>query len=181
MMVLLDTEHQQKDMSLNLTECAMAEFEKLGEAIERKGIEVDWSDDHSFYILINFTDVDGQKCITDIRVEQGARLSVNVEWFDYFRQADANGMIEYAIRQNDARTVAELIEYIDNRAHRDGMELPLRDLMDVRDAADELFKLVSDMEHDMKKLVSLFSDYMRDANERRVMLRSTTARNRYRL
>ena len=98
----------------------------------------------------------------------------------YLRQADANGMIEDAIRQNDARTVAELIEYIDNRSHRDGMELSLRDLMDVRVAADELFKLVSDMEHDMKKLVSLFSDYMRDANERRIMRRSMPTRNRYR-
>lgn len=158
----------------------MSEFEKLGEALERKGIEVDWSDDYLFYLLINFTDVDGQKCITDIRVEQGARLSVNVEWFDYLRQADANGMMEYAIRQRDARTVAELIEYIDNRSHRDGMELPLRDLGDVRDAADELFKLVSDMERDMKKLVSLFRDYMHDANERRIMRRSTPARNRFR-
>ena len=179
MMVLLDTEHQQKVKSLNLTECAMSEFEKLGEALERKGIEVDWSDD-IFYLLINFTDVDGQKCITDIRVEQGARLSVNVEWFDYLRQADANGMIEDAIRQNDARTVAELIEYIDNRAHRDGIELSLRDLGDVRVAADELFKLVSDMEQDMKKLVSLFRDYLHDANERRIMRRSTPTRNRYR-
>lgn len=158
----------------------MSEFEKLGEALERKGIEVDWSDDYLFYLLINFTDVDGQKCITDIRVEQGARLSVNVEWFDYLRQADANGMMEYAMRQRDARTVAELIEYIDNRSHRDGMELPLRDLGDVRDAADELFKLVSDMERDMKKLVSLFRDYMHDANERRIMRRSTPARNRFR-
>lgn len=158
----------------------MSEFEKLGEALERKGIEVDWSDDYLFYLLINFTDVDGQKCITDIRVEQGARLSVNVEWFDYLRQADANGMMEYAIRQRDARTVAELIEYIDNRSHRDGMELPLRDLGDVRDAADELFKLVSDMERDMKKLVSLFRDYLHDANERRIMRRSTPTRNRYR-
>lgn len=158
----------------------MSEFEKLGEALERKGIEVDWSDDHSFYLPINFTDVDGQKCITDIRVEQGARLSVNVEWFDYLRQADANGMMEYAIEQYDVRTVAELIEYIDNRSYRDGMELPLRDLMDVRDAADELFKLVSDMEHDMKKLVSLFRDYLHDANERRIMRCSTPTRNRYR-
>lgn len=158
----------------------MVEFEKLGEALERKGIEVDYIDENLFYLLINFTDVDGQKCITDIRVEQGARLSVNVEWFDYLRQADANGMMEYAIIQNDARTVAELIEYIDNRAHRDGMELPLRDLMDVRDAADELFKLVSGMEQDMKKLVSLFRDYLHDANERRIMRRSTPTRNRYR-
>ena len=158
----------------------MSEFEKLGEALERKGIEVDWSDDYSFYLLVNFTDVDGQKCITDIRVEQGARLSVNVEWFDYLRQADANGMIEDAIRQNDAHTVAELIEYIDNRSYRDGMELPLRDLMDVRDAADELFKLVSDMEQDMKKLVSLFRDYLLDANERRIMRRSMPTRNRFR-
>lgn len=158
----------------------MSEFEKLGEALERKGIEVDWSDDYRFYLLVNFTDVDGQKCITDIRVEQGARLSVNVEWFDYLRQAYANGMIEDAIRQNDARTVAELIEYIDNRAHRDGIELSLRDLMDVRDAADELFKLVSDMEQDMKKLVSLFRDYLHDANERRIMRRSTPTRNRFR-
>lgn len=180
MMVLWDTEHQQKVKRLNLTECAMAEFEKLGEALERKGIEVDWSDDYRFYLLINFTDVDGQKCITDIRVEQGARPYVNVEWFDYLRQADANGMIEDAIRQNDARTVAELIEYIDNRSHRDGMELPLRDLGDVRDAADELFKLVSDMEQDMKKLVSLFRDYLHDANERRIMRCSTPTRNRYR-
>ena len=158
----------------------MSEFEKLGEALERKGIEVDWSDDYRFYLLVNFTDVDGQKCITDIRVEQGARLSVNVEWFDYLRQADANGMIEDAIRQNDARTVAELIEYIDNRSYRDGMELPLRDLVDVRDAADKLFKLVSDMEQDMKKLVSLFRDYLLDANERRIMRRSTPTRNRFR-
>lgn len=158
----------------------MAEFEKLGEALERKGIEVDWSDDYRFYLLVNFTDVDGQKCITDILVEQGVRLSVNVEWFDYLRQADANGMIEDAIRQNDARTVAELIECIDNRSHRDGMELPLRDLMDVRDAADKLFKLVSDMEQDMKKLVSLFRDYLLDANERRIMRRSTPTRNRFR-
>lgn len=179
MMVLLDTEHQQKVKSLNLTECAMSEFEKLGEALERKGIEVDWSDD-IFYLLINFTDVDGQKCITDIRVEQGARLSVNVEWFDYLRQADANGMIEDAIEQYDVHTVAELIEYIDNRSHRDGMELPLRDLMDVRDAADELSSLVSDMEQDMKKLVSLFRDYLLDANERHIMRRSTPTRNRYR-
>ena len=37
----------------------MAEFEKLGEALERKGIEVDWSDDYRFYLLVNFTDVDG--------------------------------------------------------------------------------------------------------------------------
>lgn len=158
----------------------MSEFEKLGEALERKGIEVDYIDENLFYLLINFTDVDGQKCITDIRVEQGARLSVNVEWFDYLRQVDANGMMEYAIIQNDARTVAELIEYIDNRSHRDGMELPLRDLMDVRDAADELFKLVSGMEQDMKKLVSLFRDYLHDANERRIMRRSTPTRNRYR-
>ena len=179
MMVLLDTEHQQKVKSLNLTECAMSEFEKLGEALERKGIEVDWSDD-IFYLLINFTDVDGQKCITDIRVEQGARLSVNVEWFDYLRQADANGMIEDAIEQYDVHTVAELIEYIDNRSHRDGMELPLRDLMDVRDAADELSSLVSDMEQDMKKLVSLFRDYLLDANERHIMRRSTPTRNRFR-
>lgn len=158
----------------------MSEFEKLGEALERKGIEVDWSDDYRFYLLVNFTDVDGKKCITDIRVEQGARLSVNVEWFDYLRQAEDNYMMEYAIRQRDARTVAELIEYIDNRAHRDGIELSLRDLMDVRDAADKLFKLVSDMEQDMKKLVSLFRDYLRDANERRIMRRSTPARNRFR-
>ena len=158
----------------------MSEFEKLGEALERKGIEVDWSDDYRFYLLVNFTDVDGQKCITDVLVEQGARLSVNVEWFDYLRQADANGMIEDAIRQNDARTVAELIEYIDNRSYRDGMELPLRDLVDVRDAADKLFKLVSDMEQDMKKLVSLFRDYLLDANERRIMRRSTPTRNRFR-
>ena len=158
----------------------MSEFEKLGEALERKGTEVDWSDEDRFYLLVNFTDVDGQKCITDIRVEQGARLSVNVEWFDYLRQADANNMIEDAIRQNYARTVAELIEYIDNRAHRDGMELPLRDLGDVRVAADELFKLVSDMEQDMKKLVSLFRDYLLDANERRIMRRSTPTRNRFR-
>lgn len=158
----------------------MAEFEKLGEALERKGIEVDWSDDHSFYLPINFTDVDGQKCITDIRVEQGARLSVNVEWFDYLRQADANGMMEYAIEQYDVRTVAELIEYIDNRSYRDGIELSLRDLGDVRVAADELFKLVSDMEQDMKKLVSLFRDYLHDANERHIMRRSTPTRNRYR-
>ena len=89
-------------------------------------------------------------------------------------------MMEYAIEQDDVHTVAELIEYIDNRAHRDGMELPLRDLMDVRDAADELFKLVSDMEQDMKKLVSLFRDYFHDANERRIMRRSTPTRNRYR-
>ena len=157
----------------------MAEFEKLGEALERKGIEVDWSDD-IFYLLINFTDVDGQKCITDIRVEQGARLSVNVEWFDYLRHADANGMIEDAIRQNDARTVAELIEYIDNRAHRDGIELSLRDLGDVRVAADELSSLVSGMEQDMKKLVSLFRDYLLDANERRIMRHSTPTRNRFR-
>lgn len=129
---------------------------------------------------MNFTDVNGQKCITDILVEQGVRLSVNVEWFDYLRQADANGMMEYAIRQNDVRTVAELIEYIDNRSHRDGMELPLRDLMDVRDAADELFKLVFDMEQDMKKLVSLLRDYLHDANERRIMRRSTPTRNRFR-
>lgn len=129
---------------------------------------------------MNFTDVNGQKCITDILVEQGVRLSVNVEWFDYLRQADANGMMEYAIRQNDVRTVAELIEYIDNRSHRDGMELPLRDLMDVRDAADELFKLVFDMEQDMKKLVSLLRDYLHDANERRIMRRSTSTRNRFR-
>lgn len=180
MMVLLDTEHQQKVKSLNLTECDMSEFEKLGEALERKGIEVDWSDEDRFYLLVNFTDVNGQKCITDILVEQGERLSVNVEWFDYLRQAEDNYMMEYAIRQRDARTVAELIEYIDNRAHRDGMELPLRDLMDVRDAADELFKLVSDMEQDMKKLVSLFRDYLLDANERRIMRRSTPTRNRFR-
>lgn len=89
-------------------------------------------------------------------------------------------MMEYAIEQYDVHTVAELIEYIDNRSHRDGMELPLRDLMDVRDAADELFKLVSDMEQDMKKLVSLFRDYLHDANERRIMRRSTPTRNRYR-
>lgn len=179
MMVLLDTEHQQKVKSLNLTECAVSEFEKLGEALERKGIEVDWSDEDRFYLLVNFTDVNGQKCITDILVEQGVRLSVNVEWFDYLRQAEDNYMMEYAIRQRDARTVAELIEYIDNRAHHDGMELPLRDLMDVRDAADELFKLVSDMEQDMKKLVSLFRDYLLDANERRIMRRSTPTRNRF--
>ena len=158
----------------------MAEFEQLGEALELKGIEVEWSDDYRFYLLVNFTDVDGQKCITDIRVEQGARLSVNVEWFDYLRQVDANGRMESAIEQYGVHTVAELIEYIDNRSHRDGMELPLRDLMDVRDAADELFKLVSDMEQDMKKLVSLFRDYLHDANERRIMRRSTPTRNRYR-
>ena len=157
----------------------MAEFEKLCEALERKGIEVDWSDD-IFYLLINFTDVDGQKCITDIRVEKGERLSVNVEWFDYLRQAEDNYMIEYAIEQYDVHTVAELIEYIDNRAHRDGIELPLRDLGDVRVAADKLFKLVSDMEQDMNKLVSLFRDYLLDANERRIMRRSTPTRNRFR-
>lgn len=77
-------------------------------------------------------------------------------------------------------TVAELIEYIDNRAHRDGMELTLRDLGDVRVASDELSSLVSGMEQDMKKLVSLFRDYMHDANERRIMRRSTPTRNRFR-
>ena len=158
----------------------MSEFEKLVESLERKGIEVDWIDDYRFYLLVNFTDVDGQKCITDVLVEQGARLSVNVEWFDYLRQADANGMIEYAIKKDNVHTVAELIEYIDNRSYRDGMELPLRDLVDVRDAADELFNLVSGMEQDMKKLVSLFRDYLHDANERRIMRRSTPTRNRYR-
>lgn len=156
----------------------MAEFEKLGEALERKGIEVDWSDDYRFYLLVNFTDVDGQKCITDILVEQGVRLSVDVEWFDYLRQAEDNDMIESAIRQYGVHTVAELIEYIDNRAHRDGMELPLRDLRDVRVAADELSYLVSGMEQDMKKLVSLFRNYLQDANERRVMRRSTPPRYR---
>lgn len=156
----------------------MAEFEKLGEALERKGIEVDWSDDYRFYLLVNFTDVDGQKCITDILVEQGVRLSVDVEWFDYLRQAEDNDMIEYAIKQYGVHTVAELIEYIDNRAHRDGMELPLRDLKDVRVAADELSYLVSGMEQDMKKLVSLFRNYLQDANERRVMRRSTPPRYR---
>lgn len=156
----------------------MAEFEKLGEALERKGIEVDWSDDYRFYLLVNFTDVDGQKCITDILVEQGVRLSVDVEWFDYLRQAEDNDMIESAIRQYGVHTVAELIEYIDNRAHRDGMELPLRDLKDVRVAADELSYLVSGMEQDMKKLVSLFRNYLQDANERRVMRRSTPPRYR---
>lgn len=40
--------------------------------------------------------------------------------------------------------------------------------------------MVSDMEQDMKKLVSLFRDYLHDANERRVMRRSTPTRNRYR-
>lgn len=158
----------------------MAEFEKLGEALERKGIEVDYIDENLFYLLVNFTDVNGQKCITDIRVEQDTHRYAYVEWFDYLRQADANGMMEYAIEQDGVHTVAELIEYIDNRSHRDGMELPLRDLMDVRDAADELFKLVSDMEQDMKKLVSLFRDYLHDANERRIMRRSTPTRNRYR-
>ena len=77
-------------------------------------------------------------------------------------------------------TVAELIEYIDNRAHRDGMELTLRDLGDVRVASDELSSLVSGMEQDMKKLVSLFRDYMHDANERRIMRRSTPTCNRFR-
>lgn len=158
----------------------MSELEKLGEALERKGIEVDWSDDYRFYLIVNFTDVNGQKCITDILVEQGVRLSVDVEWFDYLRQADDNDMMEYAIKQYGVNTVAELIEYIDNRAHRDGMELPLRDLGDVRVAADELSYLVSGMEQDMKKLVSLFSDYLRDSNERRIMRRSTPVRNRYR-
>lgn len=159
----------------------MSEFEKLGEALERKGVEVDWSDDYRFYLLVNFTDVDGQKCVTDIRVEQGVRLSVDVEWFDYLRQADDNGMMEYAIEQYDVHTVAELIEYIDNRAHCDGIEIPLRDLGDVRVAADDLSKLVSDMEQDMKNLVSLFRDYLHDANEHRIMRRSTPNRNRFRL
>ena len=158
----------------------MSEFEKLGEALERKGIEVDWSDDYRFYLLVNFTDVDGQKCVTDILVEQGVRLSVDVEWFDYLRQADDNSMMEYAIKQDGVHTVAELIEYIDNRAHRDGMELPLRDLGDVRVAAGELSSLVSGMEQDMKNLVSLFRDYLRDANEHRIIRRSTPVCRRYR-
>jgi hypothetical protein len=60
------------------------------------------------------------------------------------------------------------------------MELPLRDLGDVRVAADELSSLVSGMEQDMKNLVSLLRDYLKDANERRIMRRPTPARNRYR-
>jgi hypothetical protein len=158
----------------------MSEFEKLGEALERKGVEVEWSDEDRFYLLINFTDVDGQKCVTDILVEQGRNHSASVELFDYLRQADDNGMMEYAVKQDNVHTVAELIEYIDNRAHCDGMELPLRDLGDVRVAADELSSLVSGMEQDMKNLVSLLRDYLKDANERRIMRRPTPARNRYR-
>lgn len=172
----------------------MTGFEKLGEALERKGIEVDWVDDDSFYLIANYTDVNGKNEKVDIRVEvdevEDDMTSLSVEWYDYLRQAVERTMMGLAVHgRSHVKTVSELVEYIETGrygARPNGMGLPIFSSDRGHDdsfnlAVNELSRRVSIMERDMEELVSAFRDFLRnDANERRIMRRSTPTRNRYR-
>ena len=177
----------------------MSELEKLGEALERKGIEVDWVNDNQtdcFYLIANYTDVNGRNEKVDIRVEvdevEGDYTSLSVEWYDYLRQAVERSMMSMAVHgKSQVKTVSELVEYIEagrvgrfsSYARPNGMGIPIwsHNPDSFSHAVTLLEERVSIMEQDMEELVSEFRDFIRnDANERRIMRRSTPTRNRYR-
>ena len=130
------------------TESVAEPIEALSNMLENRSLDVESDED---VIHVNFPMVNGVLGEVTVRLTDVEGDYVWVESMDYYRQAIENGMLDQAIGDG-AENMLDVVNFIDEYAHRDEFDAPIKTRAEMERLCDEIEDIVRDVTAGAKKV-----------------------------